>query len=106
MYFNCCKDVINVSTYFGSDQSNTDLRAQENSKSVQKCNSRNDRHNDQPEPDKDKDLLIDDVQRQNAKSILVLYSSRWTILVEGTLGDLRVKNLKVFTSIYQIGPNI
>lgn len=46
-------------------------------------------HNHVPEPDENIRLLVDHVQRQNAKSIVLLYRSRRTILVEVALGHSR-----------------
>merc|ERR1719284_1651814 len=45
-------------------------------------------HGDEPEPEEDVDLLVDDVVGQDAEAILVLHGTGGTILVEGALGDL------------------
>ena len=47
----------------------------------------------QPEPEENKDLLIDDVQGEHAQAILFLNSSGRTVLVEGALGHLREDGL-------------
>jgi len=47
-----------------------------------------DGHGDEPEPQEDVDLLVDDVVGQHAEAILVLHRAGGTILVEGALGDL------------------
>ena len=46
-----------------------------------------DREDDEPEPEGDKDLLVDDVQGQDAHRVVGLNRARGTVLVESTLGD-------------------
>ena len=51
-----------------------------------------DGHGDEPEPQEDVDLLVDDVQGKHAQAVLLLNSSRRTILVESALGHLKRKS--------------
>ena len=55
-------------------------------------------HHDQPEPDQDEDLLVDDVQRQNAEAVLELHTSRRTVLVERTFGNLKEREKRLMSS--------
>ena len=43
---------------------------------------------DEPEPEEDVDLLVDDVDRQDAQPVVVHDRSRRPVLVEGALGHL------------------
>ena len=43
---------------------------------------------DEPEPQEDVDLLVDDVHGQDAEAVLALDRARGTVLVEGALGHL------------------
>jgi len=45
-------------------------------------------HADEPEPEEDVDLLDDDVDGEDAESVMVLDGSRSSVLVEGALGHL------------------
>ena len=42
----------------------------------------------EPEPEEDVDLLVDDVQRQDAETIVFGDGARGSVLVEGALGHL------------------
>ena len=44
---------------------------------------------EKPEPDKNVDLFVDNVERKNTKSIMFLYVARSTKLVERTFGHSR-----------------
>ena len=45
-------------------------------------NSRDNSNEDEPKPEEDIDLLVDDVERKNAETVNSLYGARGTILVE------------------------
>ncbi len=51
-------------------------------------NASNDADDDKPEPEEDIDLLVNDVEGEDAEAIKLLNSPRRTELVEGALGDL------------------
>ena len=53
-------------------------------------NSSDNGKEDKPEPKENIDLLIDDVEGEDAESINFLHRSRRTVLVEGTFCDLQV----------------
>lgn len=46
-----------------------------------------DTEDNQPEPEKHVDFLIDDIDGKNAESVMVLYGAGRAILAEGTFGD-------------------
>ena len=46
---------------------------------------------DEPEPEEDVDLLVDDVQRQDTESVMSLSGAAGTKLVKTALGDLKQK---------------
>lgn len=48
-----------------------------------------DRQDDKPEPQEDVDLLIEDIERQHAERVQLLYRAGGTELVEGALGHAR-----------------
>ena len=62
---------------------------EENQHSVDEDGSGNDGQEDEPEPEEDVNLLVDNVQWENAESIVFLHITRGTISVEGTLGHSR-----------------
>jgi hypothetical protein len=47
-----------------------------------------DGESDEPEPEEDVDLLVDDVHGEDAETVLVLNRSRGTVVVERALGHL------------------
>ena len=51
-------------------------------------NSRDDSNEDEPKPEEDIDLLVDDVERKNAEPVNSLYGARWTVLVECAFSHL------------------
>ena len=46
---------------------------------------------DEPEPQKDEDLLVDDVHGQDAEAVVFLHSAGVPIFVERAFGDLERK---------------
>ena len=48
-------------------------------------------HHNEPEPEEDVDLLIDDVQRQDTEPVMSLGGAARTKLVKTALGDLKQK---------------
>ncbi len=50
--------------------------------------ARNCRQYDEPEPDEDEDLLVDDVERQHADAVLDFDGAGRAVLVEGAFGYL------------------
>jgi len=73
-------------------------------------NSRDDSNEDEPKPEEDIDLLVDDVERKNAETVNSLYGARGTILVERAFSHFwkdvshRVESLTVWHLRY--GNNI
>ena len=55
---------------------------------VPDLNAGDDGDNDEPEPEEDVDLLVDDVERQHAERVKLLDGTRGTELVELALGHL------------------
>jgi hypothetical protein len=59
------------------------------------CNAPNhldacdDGQNDEPEPEEDIDLLVDDVEREDAETVELLDGAGGAELVKGALGDLK-----------------
>ena len=51
-------------------------------------NSRDDSNEDEPKPEEDIDLLVDDVERKDAQTVELLHRSGRTKLVECALGHL------------------
>ena len=76
------------SSTMDGDQEHPQVWSQQGKKPVDQENSGDNGNKDQPEPDEDKDLFVDDVQGENAESILLFNGSGRTILVEGTFGHL------------------
>ena len=73
--------------YHGS----SDTGVEENSETVEEEDPRDGGDSDEPEPEEDVDLLVDDVQRQNTKTIMSLGGATRTKLVKTALGDLKRK---------------
>ena len=57
--------------------------------------SSGDGQDDEPEPEEDIDLLVDDVEREDAESVKLLHRPGRTKLVECALGHLKQMNYKV-----------
>ena len=55
-------------------------------------NSRDDSNEDEPKPEEDIDLLVDDVERKNAETVNSLYGARGTILVERAFSHLNYEH--------------
>ena len=51
--------------------------------------------NDEPEPEEDVDLLVDDVEGEDAHGVVSLNCAGGTILVEGAFGDSVEERKKV-----------
>lgn len=56
---------------------------------VQHSGAGHNRQDDEPEPEEDVDLLVEDVERQYAERVQLLYRSGGTVFVEGALGHAR-----------------
>ena len=74
--------------YRPGDEGDPEFRHAENNGSVDEGKSGDDGDDDQPEPDEDVDLLVDDVERENAEAVFLLDGAGGTVVVEGTLGHL------------------
>ena len=74
--------------YPPGDENDPELGHGEDDDPVDECQPWDDGDDDQPEPDEDVDLLVDDVQRENAEAVFLFDGSGGTVVVEGTLGNL------------------
>lgn len=70
-------------------QSRPYLRHEDDRCSVHHYGDEQDGQYEEPEPDEYVRLLVDNVQRQKAKGVVLLYRAGGTVLVEDTLGDAR-----------------
>ena len=59
----------------------------------QYLNSRDEGDNDEPEPEEDVDLLVDDVEGEHAQRVQLLHRTRRTELVELALGHLQANKV-------------
>merc|ERR1719154_485838 len=66
----------------------SDLRKTDTDEAIDDGEGGGDRQDDQPDPDNKVDLLIDDVQGQEAESIVILDAAAHAVLVELALGHL------------------
>jgi len=62
------------------------MREENDGDTIDQDDSSDDSEEDEPEPEEDVDLLIDNVEREDAESIMLLHVSWRTISVERTLG--------------------
>jgi len=76
------------------DHRHTYSRSKEYCNPVQKEDGGRGGKQDEPEPQEDVDLFIDNVQRQNTESIVLLNCARDTVLVESALGHLETDILQ------------
>ena len=76
------------STYPPGDEWDPELWHAEDDEPVDERESGDDGDDDQPEPDEDVDLLVDDVEGQDAEAVFLLHSTGGTIVVERALGHL------------------
>jgi hypothetical protein len=76
------------SRYPPCDERDPEFGHAQNNESVDEGKAGDNGDDDQPEPDEDVDLLVDDVEREHAEAILLLDSAGGTVVVEGTLGHL------------------
>lgn len=54
---------------------------------VNNCARRQNGQNNKPEPQEDVDFLVENVQSEDAKRIVLLYTPRRSVFVKNTLGD-------------------
>ena len=76
-------------TYPPGNQGNPELGHAEDNEPVEEGQAGDDGDDDQPEPDEDVDLLVDDVEGQDAEAVFLLDGTGGTVVVEGALGHLR-----------------
>ena len=74
--------------YPPGDENDPELGHGEDDEPVDEGQSWYDGDDDQPEPDEDVDLLVDDVQGKNAEAVFLLHGTGRTVVVEGALGYL------------------
>ena len=73
----------------GEDDADTDIMGDNSEEAIDEPDCRDSGQKDKPEVEEDVDLFIDDVQGENAESVMFLNGPRRTILVENTFGNLR-----------------
>jgi len=74
-------------TSLGTEEVHPDLWSEDGDETVDERNSRNGRDNDKPEPKEDVNLFVDDVERENTKTVVVDDLSGRTIFVERAFRD-------------------
>ena len=72
----------------GHDDADPEAWDHEDNHSVADSDGREDCNANKPEPKEHIDLLIDDIESKNAKTIMNGHGSRRTVLVKSTLGHL------------------
>lgn len=71
----------------GAEEVHSDLTSKNSRESVDERDSRDNRDNDEPKPQEDVDLLIDDVEGEDTEPVVVDDIPGRSVLVEGTLGN-------------------
>ena len=66
----------------------------EGGETVQEPNAGDDGHDDEPEPEEDVDLLVEDVEGKNAEAVVTFDVSGRTILTEGAFRNLDTVAMK------------
>jgi len=79
--------VLGSQTRSRSQQQQTELRHDDDGGAVHEVKTTEHGHKQEPEPQEHVDLLVDDVERQDAETVQLLDGSRRTVFVERTLGD-------------------
>jgi len=69
----------------GSQGTVPQVREEDDRDPIHDNESRDDGNDDEPEPQEDVNLLIDDVERQDAEGIMLLNIARRSVPMEGTL---------------------
>ena len=77
-----------MSTNLDGDEGDADLGPCEDGDPVDEEDAGDGGDDDEPEPEEDEDLLVDDVDGEDAEAVLLLDGARGTVLVEGALGHL------------------
>ena len=83
--------LVNIVEAVGHHDVDPDVGDQDDQEAVDEGGARDQSNGDKPEPQEDIDLLVDDVESEDAETVLVLDGARGTILVEGALGHLGLK---------------
>ena len=60
----------------------------ESSEAVEQTHARHDCQTDEPEPEEDVDLLVEDVQGEDAETVVGLHCTGRSVFVEGAFGHL------------------
>ena len=80
--------LVNLVESPGHDDTDPEAGDHEDNHSVDDSYGREDCNASKPEPKEHIDLLIDDIESKNAKTIMNGHGSRRTVLVKSTLGHL------------------
>ena len=75
----------------GLDHGRPDAGPEEDPQAVEEEHAGDGGEEDEPEPEEDVDLLVDDVQRKDTKPVMSLGGAAGTKLVKTALGDLKQK---------------
>lgn len=80
---------LDRSSGVGFDEVYLNRRRTDDGQLVDETDCRDESQSDEPEPEKDVNLFVDDVERENAQAVDVLNRARGSVLVKGALGQLR-----------------
>ena len=80
--------LVNLVESPGHDDADPEARDNEDNHSIADSDCGEDGNTNKPEPKEHIDLLIDDIESKNAKTIMNGHGSRRTVLVKSTLGHL------------------
>ena len=88
------------------NQVSSHFRTNQSDKSINDKHSGDNSKKNHPKPDKNKDLLINDIQGQNAKSVFLFNCSRSSIFMESTFGDFWKNSFHGIRSIFRFHSSI
>ena len=94
--------LVNIVEAVGHHDVDPDVGDQDDQDAVDEGGGRDQSKGDKPEPQEDVDLLVDDVESEDAETVLVLDGARGTVLVEGTFGNLGEHNVHRIGSLLWI----
>ena len=86
----------------GLDHGRPDAGPEEDPEAVEEEHTGDGGEEDEPEPEENVDLLVNDVERENTQTVMTLHSSRGSKLVKTAFCNLREDNSKRINSLLQI----
>ena len=84
--------------YLDGDEGDADLGPGEDGDPVDEEHAGDGGDDDEPEPEEDEDLLVDDVDGEDAEAVVLLDGARGAVLEEGALGHLGEDH------VHRVGP--